>query len=110
MNRFELALAIVLSGVFAVFALLRVEALDRDAIRLGVSAFLFAFYCCVVVWGAEGKKRNLPVLHQTILGIATALVMAGVMQASSTGYAAALVLGLVLGFTADRWAKHIQLP
>ena len=75
--------------------------------RLGVAAFLFAIHACVIVWGTNGKKRRFSVLYQTLLGIGTALTIAAVIQATLTGYAAALLTGMILRLTADWWVKHV---
>ncbi len=47
---------------------------------------------------------------QTLLGVLFACAIAALFGAAREGYTLAVVSGVVLGFTADMWAKHIQLP
>ncbi|AWV06322.1 hypothetical protein [Marilutibacter maris] len=110
MNLWSIAAAVLFGGVFALFAFWRIEAADSNAVRGVVIAFLFGFYCVIVVFGASGKKRSLSLSAQTVLGVALACAIAALLDASSQGYVLALVLGIVLGFTADKWVEHVQLP
>ncbi len=38
------------------------------------------------------------------------MAIAALFNASNEGYGLAAVLGLILGFTADWWVEHVQLP
>jgi hypothetical protein len=52
----------------------------------------------------------LSLARQTFLGVALALSIAALFGATSSGYLLAASLGLVLGYTADLWVLHVQLP
>lgn len=110
MNRWSLLGAVLFGGVFALFTLWRIDAFDSHAIRVTIAAFLFGLYCAIVIFGTSDKRRWLSLASQTLLGVAVACAMAALFGATSDGYIAAVVLGLVLGFTADWWAVHVQLP
>jgi hypothetical protein len=110
MNRWSLLGAILFGAVFALFAFWRVEAVDSHAVRGAVAFFLFGFYCAIVIFGTSDKKRSLSLSAQTLLGVALACAIAALFGAAADGYMLAIVLGLVLGFTADRWAAYVQLP
>ena len=110
MNRW-VAFGVVLFGAFfALFAFIRVDALDARAAKGITAAFLFGCYCAIVIFGTSGKKRTLSLAGQTVLGVALALSLAGLFNASPEGLALAALLGLMLGFTADRWVQYVQLP
>ncbi len=110
MNLWSLVGAIVFGSIFAFFTFWGVETLDSHTTRGVVSVFLFGFYCAVVILGTSDKKRTLSVLNQTLLCIAFSCAIAAIFGASLEGYFLAAALGLVLGFTADMWVKHVQIP
>jgi uncharacterized membrane protein len=110
MNLWSLVGAIVFGSIFAFFTFWGVETLDSHTTRGVVSVFLFGFYCAVVILGTSDKKRTLSVLNQTLLGIAFSCAIAAIFGASLEGYFLAAALGLVFGFTADMWVKHVQIP
>jgi hypothetical protein len=110
MGRWSLLGALLFASVFALFAFWRSDVVDSHAIRGVIAFFLFGFYCAIVALGTSGKKRSLSLLAQTLLGVAFACAIAALFGAAADGYTLAVVLGLVLGFTADRWVEHVQLP
>ena len=110
MNRWSVLGAVLFGGVFALFAFWRVDAVDSHATRGVVAFFLFGFYCALVIFGTSDKKRSLSLPAQTLMGVALACAVAALFGATSEGYIFAVVLGLVLGFTADWWVEHVQLP
>lgn len=110
MNRWSLLGAALFGTVFALFAFWRVEVVDSHAIRGLIAFFLFGFYCAIVIFGTSDKKRSISLLAQTLLGVALACAVAALFGAGADGYILAAVLGLVLGFTADWWVKHVQFP
>ena len=110
MNRWSLIGALIFGGVFALFVSFRIEVVSSQAIRGLIAFFLFGFYCAIVIFGTSDKKRSLSLLAQTLLGVTLACAVAALFGASPNGYIAAVVLGLVLGFTADLWVQHVQLP
>ncbi len=110
MNRWSIIGALFFGGVFAFFVLLRVDAVNPIEIKGMIAFFLFGFYCAIVIFGTSDKKRSLSLLAQTLLGIAVACAIAALFGASANGYLAAVVIGLVLGFSADWWVQHVQLP
>lgn len=110
MSRWEILGVILFGALFALFAFFRVEALDSRAVKGIVAAFLFGAYCAIVLFGTDGRKRSLSLAAQTALGVMLALALAALFQAPPAGFALAAALGLVLGFTADLWVKHVQLP
>jgi len=96
--------------LFALFAYWRVEALNSRAVKVIAAAFLFGSYCAIVAFGTADKKRSLSMSGQTVLGFALAITMAALFNATTDGFVLAAVLGLVLGFTADKWVGYVQLP
>jgi len=100
----------VFGGVFALFAFWRVEVVDSHAMRGVIAFFLFGFYCAIVIFGTSDKKRSLSLSAQTVLGVALACAIAAMFGASSHGYIAAVLIGLILGFTSDKWVEYVQLP
>lgn len=110
MARWEILGILLFGSLFALFAFFRVEALDSTAVKGVVAAFLFGTYCGIVMYGTHERKRSLSLAAQTVLGVALALTLAALFQAPPAGFALAAALGLVLGFTADMWVKHVQLP
>ena len=110
MNRWTLLGAIVFGGVFAIFAFWGVDVIDSRAVRWMFAVFLFGFYCALVAFGTSDKKRSLSLSAQTFLGMTLACAMAALFGASSDGFIAAVLIGLVLGFTADKWVQYVSLP
>ena len=110
MNKWMASGVLLLGAVFAFFAYWGVETVDSRAIKAIGAAFLFGCYCAIVVFGTAGKKRTLSLAGQAVLGFALAIAMAALFDATPEGYVLAAVLGLVLGFTADKWVEYIQLP
>ena len=110
MNIWSLLGAVVFGGVYALFAYWRVEALDSRTIRALIAVFLFGFYCAVVIFGTSDKKRSLSLSWQTLLGVFFACAIAALFNATPEGYSVAVLLGLLLGFTADKWVEYVQLP
>ena len=75
-----------------------------------IAVFLFGFYYAIVTFGTCEKKRTVSVSEQTLLGMLVACTIAALFHATPAGYAAAIVIGVILGFTADFWVKHVQVP
>lgn len=107
MTIIELVICILFAAVFALFAIWRVERLD---LQLGIAAFLFALYCGFVALRTSGKKREITLWVQTAPGVVTTLAIAAVFSVPASGYMAAPVIGVAVGYTADLWVKHVQLP
>ncbi len=110
MNLWTLLGAILFGGIFALFAFWNVDAVDSHTTRVVIAAFLFGFYCAIVIFGTSDKKRSLSLSGQTVLGVALACAIAALFRATAEGYIAASLVGLILGFTADKWVAHVQLP
>jgi hypothetical protein len=110
MNRWAILGVILFGALFALFAYVRVEVLDGRAVKGIVAAFLFGAYCTIVIFGTADRKRSLSLAAQTVLGVALAVALAALFQAPPSGFVFAAALGLVLGFTADLWVKHVQWP
>ena len=112
MNRWWLLGAVLFGSVFALFGVWRseIEVFDSRAIRWVLTLLLFGSYCAIVIFGTAEKKRSLSLLAQTSLGMVLACAIAALAWATAQGYFLAIALGLVLGFTADLWAEHVQLP
>lgn len=110
MNRWWLLAACLFGGIFGLYSFLRFEGAVSDLGRTVIAFFLFGFYCALVVIGTSGKKRSLSLLAQTLLGVALSCTIATLFAASGEGYLLAVILGLILGFTADWWINHLQLP
>ena len=110
MNRWTILGVIFFGAIFALFAFWRVEVFDSRAAKFITAAFLFGAYCAIVVFGTADKKRTLSLAAQTVLGVALSVTLAALFNASSQGFAVSAVLGLVLGFTADKWVEYVHLP
>ena len=110
MRSWEIVGAAVFGLLFVVFAFFRVEIIDSQTVRAVIAVFLFAFYCGIVIFGTSDKKRTLSIFTQTLLGVLLACAVSALFGASAKIYAIAVLAGLVLGYTADLWVKHVQLP
>lgn len=110
MNRWEVLGAIFFGGIAVLFTVFRFDVLDARAAKIIAAVFLFGVYCGIVAFGTAGKKRSLSLLGQTVLGIGVALAMAALFDPPAEGFALAALIGLILGFTADRWVEHVQFP
>lgn len=110
MSLWSLLGAVLFGGVFALFAFWRVDAVDSHTTRVVIAAFLFGLYCAIVIFGTSDKKRSLSLAGQTVLGVALACALAALFDATSEGYIVGALIGLILGFTADKWVAHVQLP
>jgi hypothetical protein len=110
MNRIGISLASVFAVVLVAFLAFPSGPLDNKNVQIAVAVFMFVAYCVVVIAFATGKKRELPLGWQTVVGILVALIIAAIFHVSSIGYALALVLGVSLGATAHKWVSHVQFP
>jgi hypothetical protein len=82
-----------------------------DGVRLGIAGFLFGAYCFYAAWPSFHKRqRRRPLLVQAVLGSALAITVAILFGASAEAIGAAALLGVMLGFFADIWAKHVPFP
>ena len=110
MNRWSLLGALFFGGLFGLFAYFRLDSLNSVAVRAIAAFFIVGFYGALVVFGTAEKKRTLSLPAQTVLGVFASLAIFAIFGASSQGYALAAVLGLILGFTADKWIDRLPLP
>ena len=110
MNRWHVIGAIFFGALFVLFSALRLDVFDSRAMRILAAVFLFGVYCGIVAFGTAEKKRSLSLLGQTTLGVAAALAIAALIGPSLEAFGIAVLLGLVLGFTADMWVAHVPLP
>jgi hypothetical protein len=110
MNLWSLLGAVFFAALFGLFAYFRFDSLNSMAVK-GIAAFaIVGFYGAIVIFGTAEKKRTLSLAWQTLLGMFASLTIAVIYQAPDEGMVAAAVLGLILGFFADKWAVHLQLP
>ena len=110
MNKWTILGVLFFGCLFAIFAYWRIDALNSRAVKAITAAFLFGSYFGIVVFGTAGKKRTISLVGQTVLGFFLAIALAALFNATSEGYILAAVLGLALGFTADKWVEYVQLP
>ena len=110
MNRWTILGALSFGGIFALFALGPSHLTESGTWRWAAAAFLFGTYAALVIFATSGRKRSMSLPTQTFLGVLVACAIAALFGAAREGYMLAVVSGVVLGFTADMWAKHIQLP
>lgn len=110
MNRWTILGVIFFGSLFALFAFWRIEVLDSRAAKGITVTFLFGAYIAIVAFGTAEKKRSLSLAAQTVLGFGLAITIAALFSATPEGFALAAVLGLALGFTADKWIEYVQLP
>ncbi|MFT3897373.1 MAG: hypothetical protein QM719_06720 [Thermomonas sp.] len=108
MNRWALIGAVVCGGLFALSAYLRLEILDSRGIRALLVFFLFGAYCGIVIVGTSDKKHSLSLFAQTFLGVLAAIAIAAICKAGMEGFEVAALIGLILGFTADKWIRFTQ--
>lgn len=110
MNRWTSLGALLFGVLFALFALGPSHLTESGTWRWAAAAFLFGTYSAMVIFATSGKKRSISLPTQTVRGVLFACAIAALFGAAREGYTLASVSGVVLGFTADMWAKHIQLP
>ncbi len=110
MNIWSLLCAVFIAALFGLFAYLRLDSLNSLAVK-GIASFaIVGFYGAIVVFGTSDKKRTLSLAWQTLLGMFASVTIAVIHQAPDEGLVYAAVLGLILGFFADKWVVHLQLP
>ena len=110
MDRSSLIAALLFGMVFAAFGIAAIDVIDSHVIRAFIAFFLFGSYAALVAFRTSGKKRSLSLRVQAVLGIALSCAIAALFRCPIEGYAAAVAVGLVLGFTAHKWVVHVQLP
>ncbi len=110
MNLWSLIGAVFFAAVFGLFAYFRLDSLNSMAVK-GIASFaIVGFYGALVIFDTSDKKRTLSLAWQTLLGIIASVTIAVIYQAPNEGLISAAVVGLFLGFFADKWAVHLQLP
>ena len=110
MKLWSLLGALFFAALFGLFAYFRLDCLNSMAAR-GIAAFsIVGFYGALVAFGTAEKKRTLSLAAQTLLGMFASMTIAVIFQAPVEGFVLATVLGLVLGFTADKWIAHLPVP
>ncbi len=104
-------LFVVLVGVvFALSTFWKVDVLDSRAVKGIVMSFLLGVYWTIVFLGTSEKKRTLSHATQIFLGVLLAITYAVILDASPGGFALAIILGLILGYYADKWVEYVSLP
>jgi peptidoglycan/LPS O-acetylase OafA/YrhL len=100
-------------GLLFAAALVVNHALDfGHSVRLAVAGFLFGAYCIYALWPSFQKKRpkRRSLLVQAALGGALGVTVAILFGGTGEVVGVAAVLGVMLGFFADIWVKHVPLP
>ncbi|MFT3807669.1 hypothetical protein [Arenimonas sp.] len=110
MTRWDVFAALCYGAIFVIFAVLRRGPIVGDTTGVLLSVFLFGSYCGIVAFGTDGKRPWLSLSRQTLLGVLVALAIGAMHTTSIEGFIGASIIGLLLGFTADMWVKHIRPP
>jgi riboflavin transporter FmnP len=72
-----------------------------------VSFWLIVSYIFLIAFDTAEKKQTISMLLQTMLGALTAVAAMFLIGATAEQLAIAALIGTLLGWTADLWAKHI---
>lgn len=110
MTRWMILGAAVFAAIFVAAAFVVRPPPEPRALQFGAAVSVFAFYVGLVVCTRLDRKPAMGLLLQTTLGVLAAVAIAAVLGFSAGAVGAAALLGLILGFTADIWVKHVQLP
>ncbi len=102
--------ALIVGAIFALFTFVRLEAFNSFTARAIAAAFLFGMYLAIVAFGTAGRRRTLSLAMQTGLCVLVTCVIALLFHAPPVGLLLAAILGVILGYTADKWLDYIQLP
>ncbi len=109
-QRWGIVGAIIVGAIFALFTFVRLEAFNSFVARVIAAVFLFGVYFAIVAFGTAGRRRTLSLAMQTGLGVLVACVIALLFHAPPAGLLLAAIIGVILGYTADKWMDYIQLP
>jgi hypothetical protein len=74
---------------------------------LGVAGAVFGMIGAPEI---EPKAFKHPILWQVFFSSVGSVLFATALRASAEGYVLAILIGLVLGYLAPYWIKHIQVP
>lgn len=99
--------AVFLAIVFVVFGGFAHGFTMRNVAWLVVSGAIFG---AVGAPWAEPKAFRYPTLWQIFFSVFGCLLLAGFLQSSAEGYILAVFVGVILGYLAPYWVKHVQVP
>lgn len=96
-----------LAVVFVVFGGLQYGYSGRNIVFFGVAGIILG---AIGAPELEPKAFRYPMLWQILFSIVGCSLFAFAIQASPEGYGLAVTAGLLLGYLAPSWTKHIQGP
>lgn len=101
------SVAVALATVFVVFGGFAHGFTMRNVAWLAISGAIFG--AIGAPW-LEPKAFRYPTLWQIFFSVFGCLLLAGYLQSSAEGYALAAGVGIILGYLAPYWVKHVQVP
>jgi hypothetical protein len=104
-----LIIAIVVGFAMA-FALLGGLSIGFSVPGIALLSVAGALFGAIAAPEIEPRAFRRPALWQTGFAILGCLLVAALLGAGADGYALAAVLGIILGFLAPHWIKHLSLP
>lgn len=105
--KLAISVAIALAIVFVVFGGFAHGFTMRNVAWLAISGAIFG--AIGAPW-VEPKAFRYPTLWQIFFSVFGCLLLAGFLQSSAEGYVLAVVVGIILGYLAPYWVKHVQVP
>ena len=110
LERSSLLWSVAFGLLFAACLYVRVSG-ATEAVRLVLAGFLFGTYCAFCSLPAFAKKpKPAPLLLQVTLGAALGVAFVLLLRGSSDLLVPGAIVGAVLGYLADMWARHVSLP
>lgn len=100
-------LCVIFALAFVVFGGMRFGYSLKSIISLAFAGVAFGFISAPEI---VPKAFTSPTLWQISSSISGCLILAFAMSSPQEGYLLAVVVGLILGFLAPYWVKHIQIP
>ncbi|KGD96059.1 hypothetical protein JL37_09705 [Achromobacter sp. RTa] len=100
----------IVAGFALAFALLGGLSIGFSAPALALLSVAGALFGAIAAPEIEPRAFRRPVLWQIGFAVAGCLLVAALLGADAEGYGLAVALGLILGFFAPSWIKHLTLP
>ncbi len=110
-NRAAIAAAIYCASAFAlIFALLGSLSHGfemKSVVILGIAGAIFG---CIGAPSLEPKAFARPALWEVIFSVLGCILFALAVESERDGYILAIIIGVILGYLAPYWIRHVQPP
>ena len=100
----------IVAGFAAAFALLGGLSIGFSAPALALLSVAGGFFGAIAAPEIEPRAFRRPALWQIGFSVIGCVLVAALLGANAEGYGLAAMLGILLGFFAPSWIKHLTLP